>query len=63
MSLPKRMAQRRHEDRNLERQLGVRKNDPMLDTTGGIRYAPADIEALEEERVPWLKTRRRRLRG
>lgn len=60
MSLPKKMAQRRREDARVEIALRIRKHDPQVDTAGGIRYSPADIEALEEERVPWLKARRRR---
>ena len=60
MSLPKRMADRRRSDAELERTLGVPKNDPTREAYGGIRYSRADIEALEEERAPWLKAKRRR---
>lgn len=60
MSLPRRMDDRRRSDAELERTLGIRKNDPTREAYGGIRYSPADIEALESERVPWLKERRRR---
>lgn len=59
MSLPRRMDKRQREDRELERWLNLRKHDPTRDTYGGIRYSPQDIEALEEERVPWLKAKRR----
>jgi hypothetical protein len=59
MSLPLwgRMQDRHRQDRDLERTLNLRKNDPYAEQTGR-RYTPADIEALEEERVPWLKQRR-----
>lgn len=60
MSLPRRMLQRQSADRELERKLNLRKNDPTRDTFGGKRYSRADIEALEEEMVPWLKAKRRR---
>lgn len=53
------MDERRRQDAELERTLNVRKNDPVREAYGGIRYSRADIEALEEERVPWLKARRR----
>lgn len=60
--LPRRMDERRRQDRELERYLQVKKNDPLTESLGGVRYSPADIEALEEERVPWLAEARRRAR-
>lgn len=63
MSLPRRMQERRRQDQDTERQLKIRKHDPLTDAFGGRRYSPADIEALEEEMVPWLKEARRRNRG
>ena len=53
------MKRRREKDAELERVMRVRKNDPELERYGGIRYSRADIEALEEERVPWLKEKRK----
>lgn len=61
MSLPVRMKRRKREDSDLERKLGIRKNDPY-GRAAGVTYTPADIEALEEERVPWLRARRRQAR-
>lgn len=63
MSLPRRMDERRRQDQELERSLNIPKNDPLTESLGGVRYSPADIEALEEERVPWLKELRRRARA
>lgn len=51
------MEDRKRSDRDFERSLGLRKNDPYAEAAGR-RYTPADIEVLEEERVPWLKQRR-----
>lgn len=61
MSLPERMERRRREDREMEVRLGIKKNDPYGQKIGRS-YSPADIEKLEEERVPWLRARRRALR-
>lgn len=61
MSLPVRMKRRKREDSDLERKLGIRKNDPY-GRDAGVTYTPADIEALEEERVPWLRAKRLRQR-
>jgi hypothetical protein len=54
------MRQRNRQDHDLEQWLRLRKVDPSRDMVGGRRYSPADIEALEEEKVPWLKAKRRR---
>lgn len=59
----RKMQERQRSDRELERSLNLRKNDPYTEAAGGRRYSPADIEALEEERVPWLKEARRRARS
>lgn len=59
MSLEKRMKARRQRDEELEQSLDVRKNDPTVDLYGGIRYSRKDVEDLEEDRVPWLRAKRR----
>jgi hypothetical protein len=60
MSLPRRIADRKRKDPDIERQLRIRKHDPLTDRYGGVTYSPADIEALENERLPWLKRKRNR---
>ena len=60
MSLERRMRERRLQDQELERYLGLHKIDVTSDRISQRRYSPADIEALEEERLPWLKALRRR---
>lgn len=52
----RRMAARQREDRQLESTLRIKRSDSRS------TYSPADIKALEEERVPWLREKRR-LRG
>lgn len=47
-------------DRDLERNLGIRPHDPTRDAFGARRYSQRDIELLEEEKVPWLRAKRRR---
>jgi hypothetical protein len=53
MSFWQKIHARRAKDAALEVQAGVRRNVPQA-------YSPADIRRLEEERVPWLKRKRRR---
>ena len=60
MNLERRMRQRNRQDHDLEQWLRLRKVDPTRDQFGGRCYSSADIEALEEEKVPWLKAKRRR---
>jgi len=60
VNLERRMRQRNRQDHDLEQWLRLRKVDPTRDQFGGRRYSSADIEALEEEKVPWLKAKRRR---
>jgi hypothetical protein len=60
MSLPRRIAERKERDADMERELRIRKNDPLTERYGGVTYSPADIEALENERLPWLKRKRNR---
>lgn len=60
MSLERRMHQRRLADQDLERYLGLRKVDVTRDQISQRRYSRQDIEALEEDKVPWLKAKRRR---
>lgn len=59
MSFWRKIEKRREEDDEMEQTVGVQKNDPLA-TKIGRTYTPADIERLEEERVPWLRKRRRR---
>lgn len=59
MSLPRKIEDRKRQDADLERELKIRRNDPVSDKLGGVRYSPADIEALENELLPWLKRKRR----
>lgn len=62
MSLPEQMKRRRRADRELEVKYNIAKNDPLAQALGGRRYSQADVEALEEEMVPWLRRARRRAR-
>ncbi len=58
MSLMRRIEKRRREDSELERQLRIKKNDPVTEHYGGIRYSRKDIEELEREKLPWRRKRR-----
>jgi len=49
------IEERRTTDANLEQKRGIRSSDKNWVT-------PADIEALEEEKVPWLREKRRQAR-
>jgi len=51
MSLPRRIAERKSQDADMERALRIRKNDPLTEQHGWVTYSPDDIAALEHERV------------
>lgn len=61
MIWPRKNQGRRPSDRELEQALHIRKNDPTAEAFGGRVYTTDDIKRLEEERVPWLKRKRRRI--
>lgn len=50
---------RKERDAEMERELGIPKNDPDSKRYGGF-YSRADIERLEEEMVPWLRRKRQK---
>lgn len=59
MSFADKRYRRRLRDQDLERYLGLKPNDRLRDLLPGNRYSAQDIEALEEEKLPGLKRRRR----
>lgn len=59
MSFADKRYARHLRDKDLERYLGLKPHDPMREAVGGRRYSSQDVESLEEEKVPWLKRKRR----
>lgn len=55
MSLPKRMKERKTEDRALEARLRIRKNDPTAEAYGGVVYSTEDIKDLENEKLAGVR--------
>lgn len=59
MSFPQRRRQRKSEDRALEQEVGVRRNDPLAERmAGGNTYSRADIEELERHHTRFWRRRR-----
>jgi hypothetical protein len=53
------IQEKKTQDQRFEQRARIRRRDPQADKVGGRVYSPDDIRALEEERVPWLRRRRR----
>lgn len=60
MSLPKKMREVKDYDLELQKKLGIVRQDSTQEQFGVPVYSLDDIRMLEEAKVPWLRKRRRK---